>query len=61
MKVYLVHADRKLIVHSTCGCYTCNDVYFEIAGCSHRVHSFKWVESPNHGKGGPRWVEVRTC
>ena len=23
-----------------------------------RDGSFKWVESPLHGKGGPRWVEV---
>jgi hypothetical protein len=22
-------------------------------------YSFKWVESPEHGKGGPDWVEVR--
>ena len=23
-----------------------------------RVYSFKWVESPEHGNGGPDWVEV---
>jgi len=24
-----------------------------------QLFSFKWVESPHHGNGGPRWVEVR--
>ena len=26
--------------------------------CVYATRSFKWVESPLHGKGGPRWVEV---
>jgi hypothetical protein len=26
---------------------------------AHSHSSFKWVESPQHGAGGPNWVEVR--
>lgn len=26
-------------------------------GSTVMLYFFKWVESPNHGKGGPRWVE----
>lgn len=25
------------------------------------MHSFKWVENPQHGKGGSDWVEVCTA
>lgn len=41
---------------STCMCCLC---YFCHRHLTERfVYSFKWVESPQHGQGGPDWVEV---